>query len=262
MYYNDKVVWVSGASSGIGEALVYEFLRLGARVIATSNDLAELKRVQENCDNERCHIELVDMMKPEAFPSVVKDLYSMYERIDILINVAGVSQRSLFEDLDMAVFRRIFEINFFGTVALTREVLPCMLKQGGGQLAAVTSIVGLLGFPLRSGYSASKHALHGFFESIQAEYLSRNIHVTLLVPGRVKTDISKNALTANGSLWGKIDDGQASGISVEKTARKISAALKRRKKLVLIGGRELSIVYIKKYVPALFWRVVSKIKPT
>jgi len=262
MYFNEKVVWVSGASSGIGEALVYELLDRGATVIASSNDRDQLQRVKKTSGSEKCHVILVDMLKQESFPGIVSELLQDFKRIDILVHVAGVSQRSLFTEIDMPVFRKIFEINFFGAVALTRTVLPHMIQQGGGQLAAVTSIVGLFGFPLRTAYSASKHAMHGFLESIQAECMDTNIHISLLVPGRVQTDISKHALTANGNVWGRMDKGQESGISTEKAAKKIALALKKKRKKVLIGGKELAIVYVKKYLPGIFWRLVTKIKST
>ncbi len=264
MKFENKVIWIAGASSGIGESLVYEFINEGAIVIASAPFKEKLQDVRKNCGEKKefCHVLHLDMEHQEDFPGLVNTVVASYKKIDILLHVAGISQRALTVDTSMKTTRKIMEINFFGAVALTHAVLPVMISQGFGQIAVITSISGKFGFPLRSTYSASKHALHGYFESLQAELLEKNIYITLVVPGRVHTAISYNALTADGTPWGKMDDGLAGGISTEKAAKKILSAIQKRKKEVLIGGKELFMVYIKKFFPWLFWKMVSRINPT
>lgn len=262
MDFRNKIIWVSGASSGIGEALVYEFLKEEATVICSSSNGSRLKHVQEKSGSDRCIPFVLDLLDLKAMPRVVEEVFLQFGRVDILVHVAGVSQRSKVLEIDMNVFRTIMDINFYGTVELTRLVLPRMLEQGGGQLAVVSSIVGLFGFPLRSAYSASKHALHGYFESLQTECLDKNIHVSILIPGRVKTNISKNALTADGTPWSRMDEGQKKGIPVNKAARKIVHALKKKRRRKMIGGTELIMVYIKKFFPGIYWWLVRKIRST
>lgn len=264
MKFQNNIVWIAGASSGIGESLVYTFIREGATVLASAPFEDELSRVKQNCGEQagNCHILPLDMTKSSTFPNLVLEVVRKYKRIDVLFNVAGISQRALAEETSMDTIRKIMEINFFGTVALSREVLLQMKKQGSGKIAAITSISGKFGFPLRSAYAASKHALHGYFESLQAELLNSPIKVCLMVPGRVSTSISKNALRADGTPWGKMDPGLAGGIPVEKATKQMVNALYKGKREVLIGGKEIWMVHFKRFLPVLFWRIVSKVDPT
>ncbi len=265
MNFKNKVVWLTGGSSGIGEALTYELLRQGATVIASSEDYNGLVRVQNNCDQNsrsRCHIVLFDLTEMDAIDTLVSDQIKQFGRIDILINISGISQRSLVKETPMEVYRKIMEINYFGTIAFTKAVLPYMIAQGGGHILATTSIAGKFGFPLRSAYSSSKHALHGFFETLRIETMKENIRVTLLVPGRVQTNISVHALTKDGTQHGKMDAGQATGITAEKAARQILRAIRKNRKEALIGGKERIMVYLKKFLPSIFYKIASKIDPT
>lgn len=264
MKFQNKIVWIAGASSGIGENLVYAFIKEGAIVLASAPFEDELNRVKQNCGEQagNCHIILLDMTKSSTFPDLVQQVVRKYEKIDVLFNVAGISQRALAEETGLDTIRKIMEINFFGTVALSREVLLQMKKQGFGKIAAITSISGKFGFPLRSAYAASKHALHGWFESLQTELFNSPVKVCLMVPGRVNTSISKNALRADGTPWGKMDPGLAGGIPVEKASRQMLNALYKGKREVLIGGKEIWMVHIKRFLPPLFWRIVSRVDPT
>lgn len=265
MNFKNKVVWLTGGSSGIGEALTYELLRQGATVIASSEDYNGLVRVQNNCDQNsrpRCHIVLFDLTEMDAIDTLVSDQIKQFGRIDILINISGISQRSLVKETPMEVYRKIMEINYFGTIAFTKAVLPYMIAQGGGHILATTSIAGKFGFSLRSAYSSSKHALHGFFETLRIETMKENIRVTLLVPGRVQTNISVHALTKDGTQHGKMDAGQATGITAEKAARQILRAIRKNRKEALIGGKERIMVYLKKFLPSIFYKIASKIDPT
>jgi short-subunit dehydrogenase len=186
----------------------------------------------------------------------------LFPKIDILINNGGVSQRTLVKDTTMEIFRKIMEINLFGAVQLTKLVLPVMIKNGGGHIIATSSISGKFGFPLRSAYAASKHALHGFFETVRLENINENIKVTIVCPGRVKTNISYNAISTDGKPHGKMDDGQNEGISPEKCALQIMKAIRKNKKEVLIGGKELMMVHFKRFAPFIFYKIASKIKST
>jgi short-subunit dehydrogenase len=175
-----------------------------------------------------------------------------------LVNNAGQSQRSLVKDTSEEVEAMIMQINYFGQVQLTKLLLPALQKAGNSRILITSSIVGKFGYPLRSAYSASKHALHGFFESLRFEEKKNGIFVQFLVIGRVQTNVSVNALTAEGETYGKMDKGQAGGISAQACAKKIEAALQSNRKEVLIGGKELLMVKFKKYLPFLFYKIAEK----
>jgi dehydrogenase/reductase SDR family protein 7B len=261
--FGDRVVWITGASSGIGEALVYSFVRGGSRVIASSNDPEGLMKVIKNCEGLRGSVTAVpfDLSDTSAVEQLAADVVNREGRIDMLLNIGGVSQRALIKETPLWLDRRIMEINYFGTIALTKAVLPYMISKGGGHIAATSSITGRFGFPLRSAYSASKQALHGFFETLLIEHKNDNIRVSVLIPGRVKTSISLHALTASGKEHGRMDDGQAVGVTPEKAAEQIIRGLRRNRREIPVGSSELLMLKIRKYMPALFFRLARKIKP-
>ncbi len=261
-YFGGKVVWITGASSGIGEALVYAFAEMGSKVIASSNDQAGLERVIKNCKGLPGSIRGVvfDLSDTSGIESLASGLLAEEGRIDILLNIGGVSQRATILDTPIWLDRKIMEINYFGTIALTKAVLPGMIKNGGGQIGATSSITGRFGFPLRSAYSASKQALHGFFETLMIEHKKDKIKVSVFIPGRVRTGISIHALTPTGEEHGKMDDGQAGGITPEKAAKIIIRGLRRNKREILVGSSELLMLKIRKYLPSLFFRLAGRIK--
>jgi short-subunit dehydrogenase len=262
-FFTDKIVWITGASSGIGEALVYAFVSGGSRVIASSNDNDGLKRVTENCTAMKGRVTIApfDLSDTSGIEEMVSDVIKKEGNIDLLINIGGISQRALIKETPLWLDRKIMEINYFGTIALTKAVLPFMISNGGGHVVATSSITGRFGFPLRSSYSASKHALHGFFETLLLEHRKDNIRVSLLIPGRVKTNISLHALTASGNEHGKLDKGLAEGITPGKAAQQIIRGIKRNRREILVGSSELLMLGIRKYIPALFFRIASRIKP-
>ena len=157
--------------------------------------------------------------------------------------------------------RKIMEVNFFGVISLAKAVLPYMIDAGGGQLSVTSSLVGKFGFPFRSAYAASKHALHGYFESLRAENSKYNIRVSILIPGRVQTNISKFAIDKKGQEYGKMDPGQANGITAEKAARQILRGLRNEKKEIHVGGNELLMLQIRRFFPALLYKLATRIKP-
>jgi short-subunit dehydrogenase len=264
LMFNGKVAWITGASSGIGEALVYEFIKKGSIVIASSNDPAGLERVKANCNGNSSRVFCVpfDLSDTSEIDLLVADQLSIHKRIDFLLNLGGISQRARIDETPMWLDRKIFEINYFGTIALTKAVLPYMISQKAGHVLATSSISGRFGFPLISAYSASKQALHGFFETLFLENKQYNIRSSVIIPGRVNTNISFHALDSRGKEHGKMDSGQAKGISSEKAALIIIKGIKRNKREILVGRSELILLYIRRICPWLFFRIADKIKPT
>ena len=259
--FTDKVVWITGASSGIGRELVIAFAKGGSRVIASSNDSEGLQSVVAECSSMKGSVSAVvfDLGETADIGEVVAGVISKEGRIDMLVNIGGVSQRALITDTPLWLDRKIMEINYFGTIALTKAVLPYMIAKGGGHIAATSSITGRFGFPLRSAYSASKQALHGFFETLLLEHKKDNIRVSVLIPGRVRTNISLHALTATGAEHGRMDEGQAGGVTPEEAAKQIIRGLRKHKREILVGSKELLMLKIRKYMPALFFRIAGKI---
>jgi short-subunit dehydrogenase len=262
--YANKTVWITGASSGIGKALAIRFSNENANLILSSRNVSELENLKSKIENKsiKISVEPLDLMKQDEFKDIVSRIIDEFGTIDLLINNGGISQRSLVEETSLSVDRKLMEVNFFGTIALTKAVLPFMLKQGGGQISVVTSVVGKFGFPLRSAYSASKHALQGFFDTLRAETQDRGIRVSIIIPGRIKTNISMGAIVANGNIYGKMDEGQDEGMSAELAAEKIVKGLKKEKKEILVGRKELLMVYIRRFFPFIYYRLVSKVSAT
>lgn len=262
--FEGKVAWITGASSGIGEALVKEFVKRGAYVVASSNDAAGLERVKLSLNGQASSVTCLpfDLTENEKMPEIAARVVSEKGRIDYLLNIGGVSQRARIEETPLWLDRKIFEINYFGTIALTKAVLPHMVKQKSGHVLATSSISGRFGFPLRSAYSASKQALHGFFETLYLENKPNNLRVSVIIPGRVRTAISVHALDSQGKEHGKLDDGQAGGLSPEEAARIIIKGIKRNKREILVGKGEMLMLHIRRYLPWLFFRIADKIKST
>lgn len=260
--FHNKVVWITGASSGIGEALAYELTKGGASLALSARNIEKLAKVRETCRSMGASAEVFpfDLSRVEEIPKVAKSVMNHYGRIDLLINNGGISQRSLAYETPVDIDRSIMEINYFGNIVLAKAVLPYMIHQGYGHIAVTSSIVGKFGFPLRSAYSASKHALHGFYESLITEISGKNIRVTIIIPGRIRTNISLHALDKEGKEQGVMDAGQTKGLPADKCARKILKGIKKEKREVLVGRKELLMVYIKKYFPSLFYRIVRKIE--
>jgi short-subunit dehydrogenase len=262
--FHGKTAWITGASSGIGEALVREFVNRGATVIISSNDPAGLDRVKNSCENgsERVTCLAFDLSDTSGIGSIVDSQMKTLGKIDYLLNIGGISQRSRIDETPLWLDRKIFEINYFGTIALTKAILPYMIRQKSGHIAATSSISGRFGFPLRSAYSASKQALHGFFETLFLENKKNNIRTSVIIPGRVRTNISYHALDSEGKEHGKMDEGLSKGITPEKAARIIVRGLLHDKREILVGGSELSMLYIRRICPWLFFRIGDRIKST
>ncbi len=263
MSFKDKSVWIIGASSGIGKAMAIDLAKAQAKIVLSSRNIEELKKVQDEClkFTDFCMCLKLDLEFNGDYSKEVLEVLSNYNRIDYLLLVGGVSQRSYAFETPGIIDRKLMEVNYFGNVNVTKAVLPTMIKQKSGHIVVVSSIAGKFGWPLRSSYSASKHALHGFFESLRAEQTLNNITVTMAVPGRVLTNISQNALLKDGSKHGKLDGGQEKGISAESCSKQIMAAIKNKRKEVLIGGKEIYMVWIRKFLPFLFYSFAAKSEP-
>lgn len=257
-------VWITGASSGIGEACAYRYAAQGARLILTSSSAERLEKVAEKCRAAGATQVVVlpyDFSSNDDIEALVQSAWDATEGIDIVMLNAGVSQRTNVEDTSMEMVRKIMEVNYFAPVAIAKEILPKMIKRGGGKIAVTTSIAGRFGFPLRCGYSSSKFALYGFFETLQAEYYDAGIRVTIVCPGRVQTNISRYALDKGGKPHGVMDPGQAVGMTAEAAARVITRAIAKEKKEVLVGRKELLMVYIKRFFPGLCAMLARRINP-
>lgn len=259
MDLKNKNVWITGASSGIGEALAYAFARKGANLILSSRKRESLETVRQNCpDHVKVMIQPLDVADFDAVPKAAEAVLQSMGHIDILVNNAGVSQRSLAKDTPLEVDQRIMNINFFGAVALTKAVLPNMLERQSGHIITISSLSGKFGVPLRTAYGASKHALHGFYDALREEHYDDNIKVLMVCPGYIRTNISVNALMADGSSQGKMDFAQDNGMSPDELARRILNALHKGKREVYIGGREVIGIYLKRFAPALLSKAVRK----
>ncbi len=262
-YFDNKVVWITGASSGIGEALVNELaIKSSAKIILSSRNKDQLDAVAQKAGLEanRFTVLPMDLEDYKKMPDVVAEAVDRFGKIDILINNAGLSQRSLAIETDIEVDKRLMDIDFIGTVALTKSVLPYMIRNGGGHIAVVSSLMGIFGAPMRSSYAAAKHALHGFFDSLRAELYTRNIVVTIICPGFVQTNISINAVTGNGSLQGTMDDATKKGMPADVFARKMLSTIEKKKNQASIGGQEVLGTYLKRFFPNLLTKIVRKAK--
>jgi dehydrogenase/reductase SDR family member 7B len=262
MTFYNKTVWIVGASSGIGKSLAINMSKYNVNLILSSRREEELAKVKEEClqVSKQCSIIPLDLEKNDDYSKQVEEVGKLGNNIDYLFLVGGISQRSLSSETPISIDRRLMEINYFGNISLTKAVLPVMMSKKSGHIIVVSSVVGKFGFPLRSAYSASKHALHGYFETLRAEQKVNNINVTIVIPGRVKTRISYNALLKDGSKHGEMDAGQENGISADSCAKQIIKAVDRNKKEVLIGGKEIYLVWIRKFFPFLFYRFVNNIQ--
>lgn len=256
-----KVAWITGASSGIGAEIAQQLNRLGLKIVLSARNAEKLEAVKKSLTTPQDALILtLDLESGSDFKSEVQEVMDAFGRIDYLFNNGGLSQRGEAAQTSLEVDRRIMEINYFGTVALTKAVLPIMQQQQSGHIIAISSIAGKFGFFLRSAYSASKHALQGFFESVLLEEEKNNIHVTIAYPGKINTDISKSALNQDGAQHGVMDHNQETGMSAENCVAKLLKAVKKKKKSVLIGNKEIYAVYIKRYFPSLFWKIIRKQK--
>ncbi|MDP1727769.1 MAG: SDR family oxidoreductase [Bacteroidota bacterium] len=260
--FNNKVVLITGASSGIGKALAIQLADTGVTLILAARRMDELNLLKEECEKKgaSCTCHFIDMADPKSIAGFVEKVSSQFSKIDVQINNAGMSQRSQAEVTAIEVDRKIMEVNFFGQVHITKLLWPLLIKSAHANIVLISSVVGTFGFPQRSAYAASKHALEGFFESWMLENKRENIHFTTIAPGRVYTHISYAALTADGSMHKQMDQGQINGIKAEVCAQKIIRAILKNKRKVYIVQYEMILIILRKCLPYLFFQLVRKLK--
>ena len=263
MNFTGKTFWITGAASGLGRSFSLLLANCQVRLIISDRDDQGLQQTAHEivARGSTALVVLLDMSDIPSIFETAKKIISDGEKISGLYQFAGISQRSLVNETPIENDRMIMEVNFFGVVALTKAILPHMLENGGGQLAATSSLVGKFGFQYRSAYSASKHALHGFFESLVAENSKYNIKVSMLIPGRVQTNISIHAIEKDGKEHGKLDPGQANGITAEKAATLIFSGLKHERKEIWVGGNDRMFLHIRRFIPTLYYYLARRIKP-
>jgi dehydrogenase/reductase SDR family protein 7B len=261
MKFNGKTVWLTGASSGIGEALVHELAKEDIRLIISARRREELERVRQSAGltDDKCLVLPLDLADINSLQLASAQALERFGRVDVLIHNGGISQRSLAVDTGIEVDRKLMEVNYFGTVALTKILLPKFIAQKECLIIVVTSAVGRIPSPWRSGYAASKHALHGFFDSLRAENYDDGLRVLLVCPGFIQTNVSVNALTGNGRPLGTMDNATKKGLTAGECARQIIKAAKSGKEEVVISGfLEGFAVWCKRHFPALFSVLIRK----
>ncbi len=257
-----KVVWITGASSGIGESLVKGFANFGAKIILSARREPELKRVQKEAglDDSNSLIVPIDLYRRDELDPALEKIKQKFTSIDILICNAGISQRSQVKDTLPEVDRKIMELNYFSVVEMVKKIVPDMIKRQQGHIVVISSVLGKISVPLRSSYCASKHALQGFFEAFRAEVFRDNIKVTIVCPGYIKTSVSVNALTGIGTAHGKMEDGQAKGMPPERCAKRIINAIKWQREEIYVGGPEVAALQVKRFFPRVFSAIMKRME--
>lgn len=258
MKFKNKIVWITGASSGAGEALAYQFASEGANLIISARREKELRRVKRNIKNVEVRIIPLDLEKHKDLPEIAEKALAEFGRIDVLFHNGGISQRSLANETCTEVDKRLMNINYFGAVILTKAILPTMIKRQTGQIAVMSSLTGKFGTPLRSAYAASKHALHGFFDSLRAEVHEHGIGITIICSGYIRTGIAVNAFTGNGSAQNTNDPGIENGMPPEVFAEKAVRGVYNQRHELIMGGKEKLGVYLKRFTPRLFDKIIQK----
>ena len=262
MAVNNKVIWITGASGGIGEALARELAAGGARLVLSARRQSELERVRASLANSTQHLLLsLDITDNTAVANAIVTIQQQIGGLDWLINNAGISQRALITDTTIETERKLFEVDYFAQINLTRQALPLLLADGGGKVVFISSVAGLVGTQYRGSYSAAKAALHLWANSLRAEMFNKGLSVATIFPGFVKTDVSLNALTGDGSALGSMDDAQANAMSAEAFAEKAVKTLLKDKNYIVIGGlKERLGALVSRLSPELLYKMVRKSK--
>lgn len=258
--FTKKTVWVVGASSGIGEALIAELIKEDCYIILSARREDNLTKIATrlNLNEQNSLILPMDLSEALSFESKIEKAIKKFKTIDILILNAGIAHKSWAEETIEEVDRKIMEVNFMGIILLTKKVIPIMIKQGKGTIAVTSSILGKIGLPLVSTYAASKHAINGYFESLRYELEKHHINISILSPGFIKTDITKNSLTASGEVFNQDSIAQEKGMPAEKCAQKMISAIKKGKRHQYIGGLEIYMPLFSSYFPRLFYFLMKK----
>lgn len=259
-----KVVLITGANSGLGKACAIAFHQAGCKVILAGRNQGELNKVKEEIakkqvpDSFSPEILLMDLMNYNNIREPVSEGVKLFGRVDILINNAGVSYRGEISSTQIQVDERVMAVNYFGQIALIKELLPHMKKQGGGSIVGVSSVQGKIAIPYRSAYAASKHAFQAFCDTLRAEGSRDNIHVCVVSPGYIQTNLSQNAVCGDGTTYNKTDSTTASGMKPSFVAHKILQAVKYRKDdIVLAPLLHKLVILIRAFFPSLFFSIMN-----
>lgn len=259
MNFNNKTVWITGASSGIGQELAIQLAALGANIILSARSVDKLQQLKAQLSAGDHRVIALDLSQPEAVYDYVIKHRDDIGKVDFLINNGGVSQRSLFLENDFSVYRQLMEVNYFGLVALTKAVLPSMVAQGGGSIVSISSVAGKVGSKFRTGYSGSKYAVVGFMDCLRAEVADKNIHCLTICPGSIKTAIAHNSLDEKGCAQNKPEQSIENGMNVSLAVKKMINAIAKQKDEVVVGqGLSGWAPTIKRFLPALFNRLTAK----
>ena len=255
---SDKVVWITGASSGIGEQLCYQFARHGASLIISAPTLPLLEQVKANLAAYQVvvHTLSFDLEQLEVIPKIVTEALGYFGRVDILVNNAGIALKDWVLSTKLAVDQKVMNVNYFGPIILTKHLLPHMLERGTGQIVVTSSLSGKYGVPKISSYAASKHALHGFFETLRSEIFNSGVDITIIVPGIIQTKITAHALKGDGSLFGKVDKTFQKAYPAEKAAKRMLQAILNRKEEAFVGGTEGISLILNRISPWLLRRFI------
>jgi dehydrogenase/reductase SDR family protein 7B len=263
-YFNNKVVWITGASSGIGEALAYAFSFREAKLILSSRRYDELERVKHTCRYpENVKILPLDLSDSVTLESKTREAIASFGHIDIMMHNGGISQRSLIIETNMEVHRRVMELDYFSYVAITKALLPHFTERKSGHFVVTSSIMGKIGTPKRSAYAAAKHALHGFFDCLRSEVSADNIKVTILTPGYIRTNISLHAITKDGGKLGTKSENIENGLEPGKAANQILKAIEKGSFESYIGkfSGEKIVLWLNRLSPAMVTRRAAKFGP-
>ena len=247
----NKVIIITGASSGIGRALAKEFAAKGARLSLGARRTELLEELQQELPEAEMLITKTDVSDENDCRLLIDETITRFGQIDVLINNAGISMRAIFEEVDTKVIRQLMDVNFFGTVYCSKFALPYLLKTKGS-LVGVISIAGYVGLPGRTGYSASKFAIRGFLDTVRIENLKKGLHVLVAAPGFTASEVRKVALTNNGSQQGETPRDESKMMSAEECARHIIRAIEKRKRELILTFTEGKLtVFLGKFFPSL-----------
>ncbi len=253
-----KTIWITGASSGIGEGLALALSHGNNNLILSARRVDELNRVKANCggDKDRIMILPMDMNERTGMTSLASQVKDKFGVPDVVILNAGISNRSYIKDTSFDVFQRVMDVNFFGNVSLSKAVIPHFIQNGGGRFVIISSLSGKFASPGRGAYASSKHALHGYFDTLRMEHHRDNIKVLLVCPGFVQTKVTINSLTGDGKPQGKLDKTTANGMLVSEATARIIRGIERDKQEISFGGRERIGLFIKRFFPSLLNKIV------
>ncbi|MCQ2607845.1 MAG: SDR family NAD(P)-dependent oxidoreductase [Bacteroidales bacterium] len=264
-YFKHKIIWITGASSGIGKQIAVTLSSIeDVSLILSARRVEKLTEVAEECkqNGAKCAVFPLDLENTAILENKTNEALQLFGRIDIVVHNGGISQRSLAYETPIENDRKIMEIDYFSSIIITKTLLPYMMNNGFGHIVVTSSISGCFGFPQRSAYCAAKHALYGYYEALDIEMRSKNVAVTIVSPGRINTPISLSALTKEGKAHGEMDPGQAKGLDAHICAKRIIKGVAKKKHEILVGKGELIMVHIYRKFPRLFHLIATKINPT